>query len=104
MHNAPFNNRITAKPIRYQVFGTRILTEQYHEKRLPADVLSVKGNKLVDFGEGSGRVVFSAVAGGASGSYGYELPENKGMKYVFDAMLIASATVAQDRVEWIGKL
>ena len=56
----------------------------------------------MDFGEGSGRVVFSAVAGGASGSYGYELPENKGMKYVFDAMLIASATVAQDRVEWIG--
>ena len=113
MHNAPFNNRITAKPIRYQVFGTRILTEQYHEKRLPADRKNVcqltfkckaRGNELVDFGAGSGRVLFSALAEGASGSYGYELPENKGMKYVFDAMLIASATVAQDRVEWIGKL
>ena len=31
------------------------------------------------------------------------MPENKGMKYVFDAMLIASATLIQDRVEWTGK-
>ena len=64
--------------------------------------LSVKGNELVDFGAGSGRVLFYAPAEGASGSYGYELPENEGMKYVFDAMLIASATLAQDRAEWIG--
>ena len=42
----------------------------------------------MDFGEGSGRVVFSAVAGGASGSYGYELPENKGMKYVLMQCLL----------------
>ena len=63
--------------------------------------LSVKGNELVDFGAGSGRVLFSALAEGASGSYGYELPENKGMKCVFDAMVIA--TLAHGRVEWIGK-
>ena len=31
------------------------------------------------------------------------MPENKGMKYIFDAMIIASATLTQDRVEWIGK-
>jgi hypothetical protein len=36
----------------------------------------------------------------ASRSYGYELPENKGMKYVFDSMVIASAT--KDHVAWIG--
>jgi len=65
--------------------------------------LSVKGNELVDFGAGSGRVILSAVVEGASRSYGYELPENKGMKYIFDAMLIASATLTQDRVEWMGK-
>ena len=56
----------------------------------------------MDFGEGSGRVLFYALAEGASGSYGYELPEKEGTKYVFDAMLIASATLAQDRAEWIG--
>jgi hypothetical protein len=65
--------------------------------------LSVKGNELVDFGAGSGRVIFAAVAEGASRSYGYELPENKGMKKVFDSMVIASANLAQDRVDWLGK-
>jgi len=65
--------------------------------------LSVKGNELVDFGAGSGRVIFSAVAEGASRSYGFELPENKGMKNVFDSMVLASANLAQDRVDWIGK-
>lgn len=63
--------------------------------------LSVKGNELVDFGAGSGRVLFSALAEGSSRSYGYELPENKGMKCVFDAMV--SATLAHGRVKWIGK-
>ena len=64
--------------------------------------LGVKDNELVDFGAGSGRVLFAAVAEGASRSFGYELPENKGMKNVFDSMVI-SATLSQDRVEWIGK-
>ena len=63
--------------------------------------LSVEGNELVDFGAGSGRVIFAAVAEGASMSYGYELPENKGMKNVFDSMV--SANLVQDRVDWIGK-
>ena len=65
--------------------------------------LSVEDNELVDFGAGSGRVLISAVAEGASRSYGYELPENEGMKYIFDAMVIASATLTKDRVEWVGK-
>ena len=65
--------------------------------------LSVEGNELVDFGAGSGRVIFAAVAEGASMSYGYELPENKGMKYIFNSMVIASANLVQDRVDWIGK-
>jgi hypothetical protein len=45
--------------------------------------LSVEDNdsELVDFWAGSGRVVLSAVAVGESRSYGYELPENKGMRY-----------------------
>ena len=62
--------------------------------------LRVKGSELVDFGAGSGRVLLAAVAEGASRSFGYELPENKGMKCVFDSV---SATLSQDRVEWIGK-
>jgi hypothetical protein len=64
--------------------------------------LSVEDNELVDFGAGSGRVILSAVVEGASRSYGYELPENEGMKYIFDAMVIASATLAKNRVEWVG--
>ena len=63
--------------------------------------LCVEENELVDFGAGSGRVLFSAVAAGASRAYGYELPVNKGMKYVFDAAVRTSAS--QDCVEWIGK-
>ena len=65
--------------------------------------LGVKDNELVDFGAGSGRVLISAVGEGASRSYGYELPENKGMKSVFDSMVIASANLAQGRVDWLGK-
>ena len=65
--------------------------------------LFVNGNELVDFGAGSGRVLFSAVAVGASRAYGYELPVNKGMKYVFDAAVRTSANQAQDCVEWFGK-
>ena len=42
--------------------------------------LRVNVNELVDFGAGSGRFFLAAVAEGASRSYGYELPENKGMK------------------------
>ena len=65
--------------------------------------LCVEENELVDFGAGSGRVLFSAVAAGASRAYGYELPENEGMKYVFDAAVRTSANQADDRLEWIGK-
>ena len=65
--------------------------------------LSVKEKEMVDFGAGSGRVLFSAVALGASRAYGYELPVNKGMKYVFDAAVRTSANQEQDCVEWIGK-
>jgi hypothetical protein len=65
--------------------------------------LSIEDNELVDFGAGSGRALLSAVAEGASRSYGYELPENEGMKYIFDAMVMASATLAKTRVEWVGK-
>ena len=39
--------------------------------------LFVNGNELVDFGAGSGRVLFSDVAVGASRAYGYELPITK---------------------------
>ena len=65
--------------------------------------LIVNGNEFVDFGAGSGRVLFSAVAEGASRAYGYELPEIEGMKYVFDAAVRTSANQADDRLEWIGK-
>jgi hypothetical protein len=65
--------------------------------------LCVSGNELVDFGVGTGRVLFSAVSEGASFAYGYELPVNEGMKFVFDAAIRISVAQAQDRVEWIGK-
>ena len=62
--------------------------------------LCVKGNELVDFGAGSGRVLFSALSEGAARAYGYELPVNTGMKLVFDAVVRTSAT---QHVEWIGQ-
>jgi hypothetical protein len=65
--------------------------------------LMVKGSELVDFGAGSGRVLLAAVAEGAFLSFGYELPENKGMKNVFDSMVIASANLGQGHLDWIGK-
>jgi hypothetical protein len=67
--------------------------------------LSVEVNvsELVDFGAGSGRVILSAVVVGASRSYGYALPEDKGMKYIFDSMVMASETLTKDRVEWTGQ-
>ena len=65
--------------------------------------LKVRGKGLVDFGAGSGRVLFSAILEGASRSYGYELPVNEGMKALFDSVCVASSIAAPDSLEWIGK-
>ena len=59
--------------------------------------LCVRGNELVDFGSGSGRVLFSDVSEGAFRAYGYELPVKKGMKHVFDAAMRTSVAVADLR-------
>jgi len=67
--------------------------------------LRVKGNELVYLGqdqEGSFSLRLQKEFPRPSRSFGYELPENKGMKHVFDSMVI-SATLSQDCVEWIGK-
>ena len=64
--------------------------------------LGVKGKELVDFGAGSGRVLFAAESEGASLAIGYEFPENIGMKYVFDASIRTLAVQAKDRVAWLG--
>ncbi len=48
--------------------------------------LNIKGREVVDFGAGDGRVLFAAIAGGASKAIGFELPENKAHKFVFDAV------------------
>ena len=37
------------------------------------------------------------------GRMGTSCKENEGMKYIFHAMAIASATLTKDRVEWVGK-
>ena len=50
--------------------------------------LSVKGNELVDFGAGSGRVLFYAIAEEASGSYGYELPIKRGNEFQSNTFLM----------------
>ena len=65
--------------------------------------MPVRGNGLVDFGAGLGRVVISAILEGASRSYGYELPANEGMKTLFDSVVAASSFPETDTLEWIGK-
>ena len=53
--------------------------------------LDVYGRRLVDLGAGEGRVLASALACGAEGVYGHELPANRAHKFVFDAVLVRMA-------------
>jgi hypothetical protein len=48
--------------------------------------LRVKDSVFLDLGAGDGRVLFAATHMGASHAVGYELPENKGHSYVFEAI------------------
>uniref|UniRef100_A0A6T7ZWS0 Histone-lysine N-methyltransferase, H3 lysine-79 specific n=1 Tax=Cryptomonas curvata TaxID=233186 RepID=A0A6T7ZWS0_9CRYP len=49
--------------------------------------MGISGSEFLDFGAGVGLVLFAAMAGGATKAIGYELPDNKAHKFVFDAVL-----------------
>lgn len=51
----------------------------------------------------SGKVILSAVTKDGLWSYGYEMPESKNVKCIFDAAMVASATATKDEVEGIGE-
>lgn len=48
--------------------------------------MRLEDTAFVDLGAGDGRMLLAAASMGASSALGYELPENKGHLYVFDAM------------------
>ena len=49
--------------------------------------MRIGGSEFLDFGAGIGLVLFAAMSGGATKAIGYELPDNKAHKFVFDAVL-----------------
>jgi hypothetical protein len=73
-------------------------------------VLKVKNCDVLDLGAGDGRVLYAAMAGGADNALGFELPENKAHKFVFDAVnkmlhsdttsILSTCTVAWSKAEW----
>ena len=76
--------------------------------------LDICGREVLDFGAGDGRVLLAAMAVGASKASGYELPENKAHRFVFDAVrktLADSETdaspsasrVAWSRADWLAR-
>jgi hypothetical protein len=66
--------------------------------------LDINGREIVDFGAGDGRVLFAAMAAGASRAVGFELHENKAHKFVFDAvckrLASANTVVLPNEVAW----
>lgn len=50
-------------------------------------MLGIFGQRLVDLGAGEGRVLIAALVCGADRVLGYELPENRGSKNLFDSVL-----------------
>lgn len=49
--------------------------------------MRISGSEFLDFGAGVGVVLVAAMAGGATKAIGYELPDNKAHKFVYDAVL-----------------
>ena len=49
--------------------------------------VDVFGEKGVDLGAGNGIVLAAALAAGATRFHGFELPENKANRYIFDATM-----------------
>ena len=59
--------------------------------------LDVYGCNFVDFGAGKGIPMGAAMALGASRVFGFELPENKANKMIFDAALNRMASKLHDQ-------
>jgi hypothetical protein len=59
--------------------------------------LDVYGSKFVDCGAGKGIPMGAAMALGASRVFGFELPENKANKMIFDAALNRMASKLHDQ-------
>ena len=71
--------------------------------------LKLEGSLFVDFGAGDGRVLLAAMAIGALKALGYELPDNRAHRFVFDAVVqklvlddtdIVSTDVTWSCAEW----
>jgi hypothetical protein len=68
--------------------------------------MKVRGSAVVDFGASEGRALLAAIAGGATKGDGYELPDNKAHKFVFDAVCkelhSENAVLSSGRINYSG--
>jgi len=55
---------------------------------------------LSSVGAGDGRVLLSAISAGASGATGYELPDNKGHKMLFDCVKLRCDVQGKNHAQW----
>jgi hypothetical protein len=64
--------------------------------------MEVFGSNFVHFGAADGRAMLSACAPGAGSVVGFELPENKAQKLVFDAVLARLSHRASRSAKWLA--
>ena len=72
--------------------------------------MEIQGREFIHFGAGDGRVLLSAIIGSAAKASGYELPENKAHRTIFNAVLRSIKNRSDSGVEssetaihWIGR-
>ena len=65
--------------------------------------LDIYGGNFVDFGCADGRVLHAALMSRAFSVVGYELPDNKAQKYIFDAVLSKMPPPLINHAKWIPR-
>jgi hypothetical protein len=64
--------------------------------------MNIFGSNFVDFGAADGRAMLAAWSAGANSVVGFELPDNKAQKLVFDAVLARLPHRAISRAKWLA--
>ena len=69
---------------------------------LVVHAMALFGSNFVDFGAADGRAMLSAWVSGAGSVVGFELPDNKSQKLVFDAVLARLPHRAISSTKWLA--
>ena len=69
---------------------------------LVVHAMDLFGSNFVDFGAADGRAMLSAWVSGAGSVVGFELPDNKAQKLVFDAVLARLPHRAISSAKWLA--